>query len=70
MPVSFVVTDYRHLNDNDIQYFNALSKMFVLIASNAKHPAFNIKEGDFHIIFPKESSQQKCTSKSQIRIRS
>lgn len=55
-PVSFVVIDNNHLNENGIRYFCALSKMFVLITSNAKHPAFNIKEGNFHIIYQKELS--------------
>ena len=55
-PVSFVVIDNRHLNENGIRYFCALSKKFVLITSNAKHPAFNIQEGNFHIIYQKELS--------------
>lgn len=56
MPVSFVVIDNRHLNENGIQYFCALAKKFVLITSNAKHPAFHIKEDNFHIIYQKELS--------------
>ena len=55
-PVSFVIIDNRHLNENGIRYFCALSKKFVLITSNAKHPAFNIQEGNFHIIYQKELS--------------
>ena len=55
-PVSFVIIDNRHLNENGIRYFCALSKTFVLITSNAKHPAFNIQEGNFHIIYQKELS--------------
>ncbi len=53
-PVSFVVIDNKHLNENGIKYFCALSKMFVLITSNAKHPAFNIEEDNLHIIYQEE----------------
>ena len=35
-PVSFVVIDNRHLNENGIRYFCSLSKKFVLITSNIK----------------------------------
>ena len=55
-PVSFVVIDNKHLNENGIQYFCALSKNFVLITSNEKHPAYNIEESNFHIIYQKELS--------------
>ena len=62
-PVSFVVIDNRHLNENGIRYFCALSKMFVLITSNEKHPAFNITEDHFHIIYQKEFSPQNALIK-------
>ncbi len=55
-PVSFAVIDNTHLNENGIQYFCALSKKFVLITSNAKHPAFNVEDGNVHIIYQKELS--------------
>ena len=55
-PVSFVIIDNRHLNENGIKYLCALSKMFVLITSNAKHPAFNLEEDNLHIIYQKELS--------------
>ena len=54
--VSFVVIDNNHLNENGIRYFCALSKTFVLITSNEKHPAYNIEESNFHIIYQKELS--------------
>lgn len=53
-PVSFVVIDNKHLNENGIRYFCALSKEFVLITTNTKHPAFNVKERNLHIIYQKE----------------
>ncbi len=62
-PVSFVIIDNTHLNENGIQYFCALSKIFVLITSNAKHPAFNIEEGNFHIIYQKELSLKNALIK-------
>ncbi len=55
-PVSFVIIDNQHLNENGIKYLCALSKKFVLITSNAKHPAFNAKEENLHIIYQKELS--------------
>ena len=54
--VSFVIIDNKHLNEHGIKYFCALSKTFVLITSNAKHPAFNVEEDNLHIICQKELS--------------
>ena len=62
-PVSFVVIDNRHLNENGIRYFCALSKQFVLITSNAKHPAFHIEEGNFHILYQKELSLKNALAR-------
>ena len=62
-PVSFVLIDNKHLNENGIQYFCALSKMFVLVTSNENHPAFNIKEDNFHIIYQKELSLKNALIK-------
>ena len=55
-PVSFVVIDNKHLNENGIRYFCALSKEFVLITTNTKHPAFNVEEENLHIIYQNELS--------------
>ena len=55
-PVSFVVLDNSHLNENGIRYFCALSKNFVLVTSNDKHPAFSMEESNLHIICQKELS--------------
>jgi len=49
-PVSFVVIDNSHLTEHGIRYFCALSKEFVLITSNAAHPAFQVDEDNLHII--------------------
>lgn len=62
-PVSFVIIDNKHLNENGVRYFCALSKKFVLITSNAKHPAFNIKEDNFYIIYQKELSLKNALIK-------
>ena len=62
-PMSFVVIDNKHLNENGIKYFCALSKMFVLITSNAKHPAFNIEEDNLHIIYQEELSLKNALIK-------
>ncbi|MCI8565005.1 MAG: deaminase [Lachnospiraceae bacterium] len=55
-PVSFVIIDNKHLKENGIRYFCALSKKFVLITSNAKHPAFHMEEENLHILYQKELS--------------
>lgn len=54
--VSFVVIDNHHLNEHGIRYFCALSKQFVLITTNANHPAFHIEEDNFHVIYQEELS--------------
>ena len=55
-PVSFVVIDNKHLNENGIRYFCALSKEFVLITTNTRHPAFNVEDENLHIIYQNELS--------------
>ncbi len=62
-PVSFVMIDNKHLTENGIQYFCALSKKFVLITTNAKHPAFNIEKSNLHIIYQKELSLKSALIK-------
>ena len=53
-PVSFVLIDNHHLDENGVRYFCALSKEFVLITTNEYHPAFQVSESNLHIIFQKE----------------
>ncbi len=53
-PVSFVLIDNSHLNEHGVRYFCALSKQFVLITSNASHPAYDVNEDNLHIICQKE----------------
>ena len=55
-PVSFVVIDNKHLNENGVRYFCALSKEFVLITTNTRHPAFNVEDENLHIIYQNELS--------------
>ena len=57
-PVSFVILDNTHLNENGVKYFCAKSKEFVLLTSNKNHPAFNVKEDNLHI-FCKENFSLK-----------
>lgn len=57
-PVSFAVIDNRHLTERGIRYFCALSKEFVLITSNEKHPAFEVEEENLHIIYQRELSPE------------
>lgn len=49
-PVSFVVIDNNHLTEHGVRYLCALSKEFVLVTSNADHPAFQVNEDNLHII--------------------
>ncbi len=62
-PVSFVMIDNSHLQENGIRYFCALAKEFVLITSNERHPAFQIEEDNFHIIYQKELSLEDALVK-------
>lgn len=55
-PVSFVLIDNKHLDENGVRYFCALSREFVLVTTNQKHPAFHVGEGNLHVIFQKELS--------------
>ncbi len=62
-PVSFVILDNKHLTERGVRYFCALSKEFVLITTNPKHPAFGIKEDNLHVIFQNELSLQDALKK-------
>ncbi len=53
-PVSFVLIDNKHLNEHGVRYFCALSKEFVLITTNAAHPAFHVQESNLHIIYQEQ----------------
>ena len=55
-PVSFVLIDNKHLSEHGVRYFCALSKEFVLITTNAVHPAFSVQESNLHIICQKQLS--------------
>ena len=59
-PVSFVLLDNSHLNENGVRYFCALSKQFVLLTSNPDHPAFNLKEDNLGIIYQEEFSLKQA----------
>jgi 2,5-diamino-6-(ribosylamino)-4(3H)-pyrimidinone 5'-phosphate reductase len=52
-PVSFVLVDSQHLNEHGVRYFCALSQQFVVITTNAQHPAFSVQASNLHIIFQK-----------------
>lgn len=49
-PVSFVVIDNSHLTEQGVRYLCARSKEFVLVTSNADHPAFHVRADNLHII--------------------
>ena len=62
-PVSFVLIDNKHLKEHGIRYFCALSKQFVLVTSNEKHPAFEMEEDNLHIIYQNELSLKDVLTK-------
>ena len=62
-PVSFVVIDNSHLKEHGVRYLCALSKQFVLVTSNAEHPAFEIEEDNLHIIYQNELSLKDVLAK-------
>lgn len=55
-PVSFVLLDNHHLNEQGVQYFCARAKQFVLITTNKNHPAFFVREENLHIIYQEKLS--------------
>ena len=54
--IRLFLIDNKHLNENGIRYFCALSKEFVLITTNTRHPAFNVEDENLHIIYQNELS--------------
>lgn len=54
--VSFVLVDNHHLTEHGIRYFCELSKEFVLITSNAGHPAFQVSRDNLHILYQNKIS--------------
>lgn len=50
-PVSFVLMDNTHLDENGVRYFCALAKEFVLITTNPAHPAYHVEQDNLHILF-------------------
>ena len=59
-PVSFVILDNYHLEENGVRYFCALSREFVLITSNRDHPAFEVKEENLHILYQEKTDLRKA----------
>ncbi|WP_294428625.1 dihydrofolate reductase family protein [uncultured Treponema sp.] len=59
-PVSFVLLDNTHLNENGVKYFCAKSKEFVLLTSNKNHCAFNVKEENLHIFYKENFSLEEA----------
>lgn len=62
-PVSFVLVDNQHLSEHGVHYFCALSKEFVLITTNAAHPAFQVQESNLHILYQKQLSLSDALAK-------
>lgn len=68
-PVSFVLIDNSHLTEQGVRYFCALSKQFVLVTTNGRHPAFSVNEANLHVIYQPELNlaQMLATLKSEFR---
>ncbi|MCI9367437.1 MAG: deaminase [Oscillospiraceae bacterium] len=62
-PVSFVIIDNHHLTKQGLRYFCARSKEFVLVTSNADHPAFQVNEDNLHIICQRKLSLSDALAK-------
>lgn len=62
-PVSFAIMDNTHLDEHGVRYFCALSRDFVLITTNAEHPAFCVEESNLHIIHQSELSLADALAK-------
>ena len=63
LPVSFVLIDNTHLTEHGVRYFCALSKEFVLVTTNEKHPAFSVNEPNLHIIYQETLDLEKMLVK-------
>ena len=61
--VSFVIIDNHHLTKQGVRYFCARSKEFVLVTSNADHPAFLVNEDNLHIICQRKLSLSDALAK-------
>ncbi len=61
--VSFVIIDTHHLTKQGVRYFCARSKEFVLVTSNADHPAFQVNEDNLHIICQRKLSLSEALAK-------
>ena len=61
-PVSFVLLDNHHLNEQGVRYFCARSRQFVLITTNREHPAFDAGAENLHIIFQEKLSLKDALS--------
>ena len=55
-PVSFVIIDNRHLTEHGVRYFCARSREFVLVTSNAHHPAYDVQAENLHILYQRSLS--------------
>ena len=55
-PVSFVIIDNSHLTEQGVRFMCAWAKKFVLVTTNASHPAFTVQADNLHIILQKELS--------------
>ena len=53
-PVSFVMIDNSHFTAHGVEYFCALSEQFVLVTTNAQHPAFGMEEENLHILYQEQ----------------
>ena len=62
-PVSFVIIDNHHLTKQGLRYFCARSQEFVLVTSNADHPAFQVNEDNLHIICQRKLSLSDALAK-------
>lgn len=62
-PVSFVIVDNKHLTQQGVRYFCARAREFVLVTTNADHPAFQVNADNLHVIWQSELSLSAALAK-------
>lgn len=66
-PVSFVILDNTHLNEQGVRYFCGLAKQFVLVTSRKDHPAFSVAADNLHILYQDTPSLEEMLQELKSR---
>lgn len=66
-PVSFVILDNTHLNEQGVRYFCGLAKQFVLVTSRKDHSAFSVAADNLHILYQDTPSLEEMLQELKSR---